>query len=71
MRYVNPARRPEDQNLAACQTGMAIYFYAVRAVPPGQELLVWYCPELANRLNYTPPGELATERIGTFCNTEV
>nr|XP_013999369.1 unnamed protein product [Salmo salar] len=63
MRYVNPARCHGDQNLAACQTGMAIYFYTVRAVPPGQELLVWYCPELANRLNYTPPGELATERI--------
>uniref|UniRef100_A0A673ZWV1 PR domain zinc finger protein 1 n=1 Tax=Salmo trutta TaxID=8032 RepID=A0A673ZWV1_SALTR len=65
MRYVNPARCHGDQNLAACQTGMAIYFYTVRAVPPGQELLVWYCLELANRLNYTPPGELATERIGT------
>ncbi|CDQ76202.1 unnamed protein product [Oncorhynchus mykiss] len=63
MRYVNPARRPEDQNLAACQTGMAIYFYTVRAVPPGQELLVWYCPEFAHRLNYPPPGELFTERI--------
>ncbi|KAK6294964.1 hypothetical protein J4Q44_G00341900 [Coregonus suidteri] len=55
MRYVNPACRHEDQNLAACQTGMAIYFYTVRAVPPGQELLVWYCPELARRLNYTTP----------------
>ncbi|CAB1340515.1 unnamed protein product [Coregonus sp. 'balchen'] len=63
MRYVNPARRPEDQNLAACQTGMAIYFYTVRTVPPGQELLVWYCPEFARRLNYPPPGELLMERI--------
>nr|XP_046155288.1 PR domain zinc finger protein 1-like isoform X2 [Oncorhynchus gorbuscha] len=63
MRYVNPARCHGDQNLAACQTGMAIYFYTVRAVPPGQELLVWYCPEFAHRLNYPPPGELFTERI--------
>uniref|UniRef100_A0A4W5LCK0 PR domain zinc finger protein 1 n=1 Tax=Hucho hucho TaxID=62062 RepID=A0A4W5LCK0_9TELE len=76
MRYVNPARRPEDQNLTACQTGMAIYFYTVRAVPPGQELLVWYCPEFAHRLNYPPPGELFTERIvcvsvSFFCPTEL
>ncbi|XP_023855379.1 PR domain zinc finger protein 1-like [Salvelinus sp. IW2-2015] len=63
MRYVSPARRPEDQNLAACQTGMAIYFYTVRAVPPGQELLVWYCPEFARRLNYPPPGEIFPERV--------
>uniref|UniRef100_A0A4W5M1A9 PR domain zinc finger protein 1 n=1 Tax=Hucho hucho TaxID=62062 RepID=A0A4W5M1A9_9TELE len=63
MRYINLARRHGDQNLAACRTGMDIYFYTVRAVPPGQELLVWNCPELANRLNYMPPGELTTERI--------
>ncbi|KAL2082606.1 hypothetical protein ACEWY4_022424 [Coilia grayii] len=50
MRYVNPARCPRDQNLAAAQSGMDIFFYAVRPVSPGQELLVWYCPDFANRL---------------------
>ncbi|XP_067088237.1 PR domain zinc finger protein 1-like [Osmerus mordax] len=65
MRYVNPACRPEEQNLAACQTGMAIYFYTVQPVCPGQELLVWYCPEFAQRLNcLPPPGRLVTERMG-------
>ncbi|KAL0965066.1 hypothetical protein UPYG_G00276300 [Umbra pygmaea] len=58
MRYVNPASSHNDQNLVACQTGMDIYFYTVRDVPPGQELLVWYCPEFASRLNYPVPGEL-------------
>ena len=65
MRYVNPACRPEEQNLAACQTGMAIYFYTVQPVCPGQELLVWYCPEFAQRLNCLPPPiRLVTERVG-------
>ncbi|XP_019908653.2 PR domain zinc finger protein 1 isoform X3 [Esox lucius] len=62
MRYVNPACSPENQNLVACQNDMAIYFYTVRTVPPGQELLVWYCPEFARRLNNPAPGEFIAER---------
>ncbi|XP_062406649.1 PR domain zinc finger protein 1 [Sardina pilchardus] len=50
MRFVNPARAPCQQNLAAGQSGMGIYFYAVRPIAPGQELLVWYCRQFANRL---------------------
>ncbi|XP_048105667.1 PR domain zinc finger protein 1 [Alosa alosa] len=50
MRFVNPARTPREQNLAAAQSGMDIYFYVVRPIAPGQELLVWYCRDFANRL---------------------
>ncbi|XP_063078265.1 PR domain zinc finger protein 1 [Engraulis encrasicolus] len=51
MRYVNPARCPADQNLAAAQAGAGgIFFYTVRPVAPNEELLVWYCPEFASRL---------------------
>ncbi|KAJ7988085.1 hypothetical protein DPEC_G00319970 [Dallia pectoralis] len=64
MRYVNPACSPADQNLVACQIGMAIYFYTIRAMPPDQELLVWYCPEFACRLNNPALGAFITERIG-------
>ncbi|KAM4600970.1 PR domain zinc finger protein 1 [Polymixia lowei] len=63
MRYVNPACGAEQQNLVACQSGLDIYFYTVRALQPGQELLVWYCPEFAQRCNYPPLGRLVTETI--------
>uniref|UniRef100_A0A8C6U9P9 PR domain zinc finger protein 1 n=1 Tax=Neogobius melanostomus TaxID=47308 RepID=A0A8C6U9P9_9GOBI len=58
MRYVNPARCLEEQNMVACQSGLEIFFYTVRPLPPGQELLVWYCPELAQRCNYPDWGDL-------------
>ncbi|XP_039603784.1 PR domain zinc finger protein 1a isoform X1 [Polypterus senegalus] len=58
MRYVNPAHSAQEQNLAACQNGMNIYFYTVKAIPANQELLVWYCAEFAKRLHYPPSREL-------------
>ncbi|XP_054212187.1 PR domain zinc finger protein 1 isoform X6 [Homo sapiens] len=58
MRYVNPAHSPREQNLAACQNGMNIYFYTIKPIPANQELLVWYCREFAERLHYPYPGEL-------------
>ncbi|XP_066558000.1 PR domain zinc finger protein 1 isoform X1 [Amia ocellicauda] len=58
MRYVNPAHSQQEQNLAACQNGKNIYFYTVKPIPANQELLVWYCPEFAERLHYPPSGEL-------------
>uniref|UniRef100_UPI0037E7B44E PR domain zinc finger protein 1 n=1 Tax=Semicossyphus pulcher TaxID=241346 RepID=UPI0037E7B44E len=61
MRYVNPAFTVEEQNLVACQTGLDIYFYTIKPLQPGQELLVWYCPEFAQRCNYPPLGQLAIE----------
>ncbi|KAM3861183.1 PR domain zinc finger protein 1 [Diretmus argenteus] len=64
MRYVNPARGVEEQNLVACQSGPDVFFYTVRPLRPGQELLVWYCPEFAQRCNYPPLGQLkVTETI--------
>ncbi|CAL8392052.1 unnamed protein product [Gadus morhua 'NCC'] len=58
MRYVNPATRAADQNLVACQSGRDVYFYTVRPLRPGRELLVWYCPEFARRCGYPPLGRL-------------
>ncbi|KAM4816684.1 PR domain zinc finger protein 1 isoform X3 [Ictidomys tridecemlineatus] len=58
MRYVNPAHSAREQNLAACQNGMNIYFYTIKPIPANQELLVWYCRDFAERLNYPYPGEL-------------
>ncbi|KAM6991826.1 PR domain zinc finger protein 1 [Tautogolabrus adspersus] len=63
MRYVNPACSVEEQNLVACQKGLEIYFYTIRPLQPGQELLVWYCPEFAQRCNYPPLGQLAIDSI--------
>nr|XP_033504197.1 PR domain zinc finger protein 1 [Epinephelus lanceolatus] len=61
MRYVNPACSVDEQNLVACQSGLDIYFYTIKPLQPGQELLVWYCPELAQRCNYPPLGQLAID----------
>uniref|UniRef100_A0A8C6VGT5 PR domain zinc finger protein 1 n=2 Tax=Naja naja TaxID=35670 RepID=A0A8C6VGT5_NAJNA len=58
MRYVNPAHTVQEQNLAACQNGMNIYFYTIKPIPPGQELLIWYCQDFADRLHYPSTGDL-------------
>ncbi|KAG7265289.1 hypothetical protein CRUP_005267 [Coryphaenoides rupestris] len=63
MRYVNPAHSVAEQNLAACQNGKEIFFYTVRPVPAGAELLVWYCPDFAQRLHYPPSGELMMQKL--------
>ncbi|XP_028326510.1 PR domain zinc finger protein 1a isoform X1 [Gouania willdenowi] len=63
MRYVNPAHSATEQNLAACQNGMEIYFYTVKPVPAGTELLVWYCHDFARRLHYPPSGELMMQKL--------
>ncbi|KAM6994365.1 PR domain zinc finger protein 1a [Tautogolabrus adspersus] len=63
MRYVNPAHSAAEQNLAACQNGMEIYFYTVKPVPAGAELLVWYCHDFARRLHYPPSGELMMQKL--------
>ncbi|KAL0266877.1 UNVERIFIED_CONTAM: hypothetical protein PYX00_009306 [Menopon gallinae] len=63
MRYVNPAYSSESQNLIACQYKMCIYFYTIKPILPNQELLVWYCKEFAERLNYPLTGELMLLRI--------
>ncbi|KAM8952436.1 PR domain zinc finger protein 1 [Pelodytes ibericus] len=60
MRYVNPAHSLQEQNLAACQNGMDIYFYTVKNIPANQELLVWYCRDFADRLHYPSSGDLLT-----------
>ncbi|XP_015518943.1 PR domain zinc finger protein 1 [Neodiprion lecontei] len=63
MRYVNPAYSSESQNLIACQYKTNIYFYTIKPILPNQELLVWYCREFAERLNYPLTGELMLQRI--------
>ena len=57
MRHVNPASSSGDQNLVACQYKTDIYFYTVKPVQKGQELLVWYCKEFAQRLEQPVSGE--------------
>ena len=42
---------------------MNIYFYTIKPILPNQELLVWYCREFAERLNYPLTGELMLQRI--------
>lgn len=42
---------------------MNIYFYTIKPILPNQELLVWYCREFAERLNYPLTGEQMLQRI--------
>ncbi|GAB6024081.1 PR domain containing [Chamberlinius hualienensis] len=63
MRFVNPAYSSSNQNLVAFQHERQIFFYTIKPVAPNQELLVWYCKEFAERLNYPPTGELMLQRI--------
>nr|KAF6462836.1 PR/SET domain 1 [Molossus molossus] len=65
MRYVNPAHYAREQNLAACQNGMNIYFYTIKPIPANQELLVWYCRDFSERLHYPYPGELTMMNLNS------
>ncbi|EMP31069.1 PR domain zinc finger protein 1 [Chelonia mydas] len=58
MRYVNPTPDALAQNLVACQNGLEIYFYTLKPIVTGAELLVWYSHEFAESLQCPLPGEL-------------
>ncbi|KAM4695501.1 PR domain zinc finger protein 1 isoform 1-T2 [Discoglossus pictus] len=70
MRYVNPGQYVQDQNLAACQNGMNIYFYTIKPIPANQELLVWYCRDYEDRLNCPSSGELVMNLKQSLIITE-
>ncbi len=40
-----------------------IYFFTIRTIPKDEELLVWYCKEFAERLNYPLTGELMLQQM--------
>ncbi|XP_078389633.1 uncharacterized protein LOC144671553 [Cetorhinus maximus] len=50
MRFVNCARKEEEQNLVAFQHCGRIYYRTCKPVPPRCELLVWYGDEYAREL---------------------
>ncbi|XP_041032610.1 zinc finger protein 271-like [Carcharodon carcharias] len=50
MRFVNCARKEEEQNLVAFQHCGRIYYRTCKPVPPRCELLVWYGDEYAKEL---------------------
>ncbi|XP_043539263.1 histone-lysine N-methyltransferase PRDM9 [Chiloscyllium plagiosum] len=50
MRFVNCARKEEEQNLVAFQHHGKIYYRTCKRVPPRCELLVWYGDEYAKEL---------------------
>ncbi|XP_038233926.1 tissue-resident T-cell transcription regulator protein ZNF683 isoform X1 [Dermochelys coriacea] len=58
MRYINPTPDAPAQNLVACQNGLEIYFYTLKPIVTGAELLVWYSHEFAERLQCPLPGKL-------------
>lgn len=40
-----------------------IFFYTIRPIPANEELLVWYCREFAERLNYPSSVEQMIQRM--------
>lgn len=70
MRYVNAAFDSESQNLVACQIGQQIYFYTIKSILPNQELLVWYCKEFAQRLNYPVSGQLMVQALSKYTQVD-
>jgi len=57
------ARKSTHDRCYAHVFQMNIYFYTIKPILPNQELLVWYCREFAERLNYPLTGELMLQRI--------
>ncbi|XP_078287882.1 uncharacterized protein LOC144612198 [Rhinoraja longicauda] len=53
MRFVNCARKKEEQNLVAFQHWGNIYYRTCKPVPPHCELLVWYGDDYAKELGIT------------------
>ncbi|XP_072122939.1 histone-lysine N-methyltransferase PRDM9 [Mobula birostris] len=53
MRFVNCARKEEEQNLVAFQHCGNIYYRTCKPVPPHCELLVWYGDDYAKELGIT------------------
>uniref|UniRef100_A0A9J2PLG9 PR domain zinc finger protein 1 n=1 Tax=Ascaris lumbricoides TaxID=6252 RepID=A0A9J2PLG9_ASCLU len=51
MKFVNPAKSKDTQNLVACQVENEIYFYSVKPIKPNTELLYWYSRDYAQRIN--------------------
>ncbi len=48
MTYVLPARDRHEQNVEALRDARGlVYFRTIKAIRPGEELLVWYGEELA------------------------
>ncbi|KAF2355354.1 SET domain [Trinorchestia longiramus] len=67
MRYVNPAMSAQTQNLVACQHDGEIYFITTRTIQPDTELLVWYCKEFSQRLNYPSSAGQMIQRLQDTC----
>ncbi|XP_055330796.1 PR domain zinc finger protein 1-like [Paramacrobiotus metropolitanus] len=63
MRFVNPAYSSFSQNLVACQEQMDILFYSIKEIPPDTELLVWYCPDYAKRMNYPVNADVVKSQL--------
>ena len=58
MRYVNCARDEDEQNLCAFQYNGNIYYKTFKAIPAGQELLIWYGEGYARYLNLSLGGKV-------------
>lgn len=62
MRFVNPASSSTKQNLVACQIDSNIYFYSIKEIPANSELLVWYSPQFASRMEYPLTVDSVTQK---------
>ena len=57
MRYVNCARKEDEQSVCAFQYKKDIYYKTFRTIPAGKELLIWYGSNYARYLHLSVKGK--------------
>ncbi len=64
MRYVQPPPANKKQNLIAYEHNGDVYFLAIKAIEPDDELYVWYSMKYATKVGMPfSPEELSTRRL--------
>ena len=53
----------EEQNLVAYQEGQEVYFLAIRQINANEELKVWYCHAMHNRMELSQQTQNTTRYI--------
>ena len=61
MRFVNCSRNQNEQNLVAFQFRGNVYYRAIKDIPPGLELLVWYGDDYGQELGIDELRQIQTD----------
>ena len=62
MRYINCARKEDEQSVCAFQYKKDIYYKTFRTIPAGEELLIWYGANYARYLHLSVKGKYMLQK---------